>query len=532
MSLKPPVSVIVTVYNRQRYLAQTIESVLAQSYSDFELLIWDDGSTDKSLAIAQKYAAIDRRIRVVAYKHLGLGWTPKKAIAATSGRYFWCVDSDDILHKDALLETLSVLERSPDVGMVYTQYQVMDEVGNIGVKGKRCQIPYSPQRLLMDFMTFHFRLIRRSIYESIGGIKPEFTTAPDYDLCLRLSEVTEIEHIPKPLYLYRQHSLSISSQREFEQVKYSKQAIEDALVRRGLTTEIALKLKLKPKFRLQPQLDPTQTTVLNTLPALKTKIKSDRLVSIVVTVHNRAEYLPATIDSILAQTHADFELIIWDDGSTDRGLAIALEYEKLDKRVRVFSDPNQGQGTALVRAIAKTNCKYLCTADSDDLLHPEALAKTVAVLEASSNLGMVYTDHILINAEGKERGLGKRCSIPYSPERLLIDFMTFHLRLYRRTVYDAVGGFDASLRSAEDYDLCLRLSEITQIEHLAEPLYYYRWHEQNLSTTQQLTQTKCSAIAIERAIYRRSLSSKLRLEVKLNPKYQLRRKTEVATKKH
>lgn len=528
MSSKPLISLIITVYNCQRYLAQAVESVLAQSYSNFELLIWDDGSSDRSLGIARKYAATDSRVRVVAHKHLGLSWAAKKAIAATSGKYFGCVDSDDILHHDALQETVSVLERELEVGMVYTQYQIMDEVGNIGLKSKRCLIPYSPQRLLIDFMTFHFRLIRRCVYESIGGIKPEFTTAPDYDLCLRLSEVTSIKQIAKPLYLYRQHSRSVSRLREFEQVKYSQQAIEAALERRGLATEVELKLKLRPKFKLQPQRSQNQMIEHcrpNLLPTLKTEITSDSLVSIIITVYNRASYLSATIESILAQTHTDFELIIWDDGSTDESMAIASEYELQDARVKVFGDRNRGQGAALVKAIAKTSCQYLCTVDSDDLLHPEALAKTVAIMESNSDLGMVYTDHVIIDARGKAKGLGKRCSIPYSAERLLIDFMTFHFRLIRRTVYDSVGGFDAGLSSAEDYDLCLRLSEVTQIEHLAEPLYYYRWHEQNLSTTQQLTQTKCSTIAIERAICRRGLAAKIRLEVKLNPQYQLKRKT-------
>ncbi|MEL7419598.1 MAG: glycosyltransferase [Cyanobacteria bacterium J06555_3] len=251
MSSNPLISIVITVYNREQYLAQAIESVLAQSYTDFELLIWDDGSSDRSVEIAQDYAARDKRIILIAHEHLGLGWTLKKAIAATSGRYFGWVDSDDILHPGALQETLSVLNDRADIGMVYTEYQVMNEKGNIGAKGKRCQIPYSSQRLLIDFMTFHFRLIRRSVYDEVGGVRPEFDTAEDYDLCLRLSEVTQIAQIKKPLYYYRLHKNSVCSQKQSEQIQTTTRAIKQAIERRGLDNTLELEVQLRPKFFLR-----------------------------------------------------------------------------------------------------------------------------------------------------------------------------------------------------------------------------------------------------------------------------------------
>ncbi|MEL6439096.1 MAG: glycosyltransferase [Cyanobacteria bacterium J06621_8] len=250
MASNPKISVVTTVYNREKYLAQAIESVLAQSYSNFELLIWDDGSSDKSLKIAREYAATDKRIRVVAHQHLGLGWTLKKALAITSGKYFGSLDSDDMLHKDALLETHAVLESQPEIGMVYSEYRVMDEAGHIGAKGKRCQIPYSPHRLLIDFMTFHFRLIRRSVFEEAGGIRPEFEGAEDYDLCLRLSEITQIEQIKKTLYFYRVHQNSICSQKQEQQIQATVKAINQAIMRRGLENTLELEVRFQPKFFL------------------------------------------------------------------------------------------------------------------------------------------------------------------------------------------------------------------------------------------------------------------------------------------
>lgn len=245
------ISIVITVYNRERYLAAAIESVLKQTYTDFELLIWDDGSTDRSVEIASRYAAKDKRVRVVAATHTGRGQALRDAIASSTGKYLGWVDSDDLLAPKALALTVAVLDSQPDIGMVYTQYLVINESGHSLGLGKRCQVPYSPDRLLLDFMTFHFRLIRRKVYEEVGGIDPELTAAGDYDLCLRLSEVTEVQPISQPLYLYRVHRESISHSKQFEQIHFTHQAITKALQRRGLTNQLELEVQVQPRFVLK-----------------------------------------------------------------------------------------------------------------------------------------------------------------------------------------------------------------------------------------------------------------------------------------
>ncbi len=231
------VSLVITVYNREQYLGAAIESVLAQTYSDFELIVWDDGSTDRSLEIAQEYACRDRRVRVVAAPHAGRVPALQAAIAKTTGIYLGWVDSDDLLDPKALEETVAILNAHQSVGMVYTDYLDMDESGQMLGYGYRCQIPYSRERLLLDFMTFHFRLIRRSVFDRVGGIDDSLDYVEDYDLCLRLSEVTEVRHIRKPLYYYRHHEGSASQQWRIEQVLRSRAIIRKALKRRGLSDQ-------------------------------------------------------------------------------------------------------------------------------------------------------------------------------------------------------------------------------------------------------------------------------------------------------
>ena len=251
----PLVSVIMTVFNREEYLEAAIESVLCQTYPNFELLIWDDGSTDRSIEIAKYYAEQDSRIRFIAGEHTGRALALKNAHDNAVGTYVGWLDSDDRLAPDALTATVNILDTNPEIGMVYTQYQTIDAADQIGALGSRCHIRYSNLQILVDFMTFHFRLIRRSIYEQVGGVDVSFPCAMDYDLCLKLSEVTQIYFLEQPLYFYRNHSESISQRQYTEQIYQSQRAIRKALERRGLSNDYELVVQPSNRFELHLKAD-------------------------------------------------------------------------------------------------------------------------------------------------------------------------------------------------------------------------------------------------------------------------------------
>ncbi|MCC5638754.1 glycosyltransferase [Nostoc sp. CHAB 5844] len=251
--MSPLISLVITVYNRENYLSATIESVLKQTCSDFELIIWDDGSTDNSLNIARFYAKGDARIRVVTTENRGMTRALSSAFSMATGCYVGWVDSDDLLAPTALEETAAVLDANPDVGLVYTNYLVIDEKDRILGAGQRCRIPYSKDRLLVDFMVFHFRLIRHSVFNLAGGIDESCELVQDYDICLRLSEITDIQHIKKPLYYYRKHPQSMSHQQHLETILRSQEAITRALQRRGLADHYEIKVKTKSEYYLVPK---------------------------------------------------------------------------------------------------------------------------------------------------------------------------------------------------------------------------------------------------------------------------------------
>ncbi|BAY34725.1 filamentous hemagglutinin outer membrane protein [Nostoc carneum NIES-2107] len=270
-----PISIVITNYNREHFLGEAIASVLRQTWRDFELLVWDDGSTDNSVAIAQKYAQKDRRVRVVAAPHQGITAARRDAIAQTTGTYIGWVDSDDYLAPTALEKTVTILNRQPEIGFVYTDYLDVDDKSKVIRYGRRSLIPYSQERLLVDFMTFQFRLIRRSIYDLVDGFNGSPDYAEDYDLCLRLSEVTQVAHIQQPLYYYRHHAGNITKKAQLELLLCSQQVIAQALQRRGLADKYQIDVELSTgRFFLRHK-QPSQHFLTNVLKGAKSFLNSN-----------------------------------------------------------------------------------------------------------------------------------------------------------------------------------------------------------------------------------------------------------------
>jgi glycosyltransferase involved in cell wall biosynthesis len=249
--MPPTVSLLIPAYNRADFVAAAVGSVLRQTYRDFELLVWDDGSSDATADVAQGAAAGDPRVRVVRAPHAGVCASINAAAKQLTGEYFGWVDSDDAIAPTCLAETIAFLDTSSDAGMVYTDYVTMDDGGRVGQLGSRTKIPYSRDRLLIDFMTFHFRLIRREVFDRVGGIDESIPGAEDYDLCLRLSEQTEIRKLARPLYFYRVHEKSISAEKRLWQIMQSKEAVSRALRRRGMDEQFEIDVELVGRFRLR-----------------------------------------------------------------------------------------------------------------------------------------------------------------------------------------------------------------------------------------------------------------------------------------
>ena len=211
-----PVSMLVPAYNAERYIGFTIESLMRQSHADLEIIVIDDGSSDRTREIASKYAETDDRIIVIAQENLGVASARNRAIEVAKGEFVGFIDADDIWHRTAVAKMLSRFEgASPDLGVVYTWSVDIDEENRAigGVHASKSRGHVYPLLLFHNFLgNASSTLVRKRCLEEVGGYRPEFDLGcEDYDLYLRLASRFEFEVVPEFLVAYRRTPGAMSS---------------------------------------------------------------------------------------------------------------------------------------------------------------------------------------------------------------------------------------------------------------------------------------------------------------------------------
>ncbi|KPQ01377.1 glycosyltransferase [Marinobacter sp. HL-58] len=182
-------------------------------------------------------------------------------------------------------------------------------------------------------------------------------------------------------------------------------------------------------------------------------------VSVVTPTYNRARFLPDAVNSVLAQTYPDFELIIVDDGSMDNTRDV-LEPFLADRRVRYFYQENQGQSRARNLALDQAAGDFIAFLDSDDTWALDKLEKQLAVLHAHPDVEIVHGDEATIDEHGTVISVEnmKRYSGRITRQLLADNSVSITTALVRRRCFDEMGGFDTSVGVADDYELWLRFS--------------------------------------------------------------------------
>ena len=208
----PLVSVIMSVYNGEEYLAAAIESILAQTFSDFEFIVVDDGSLDRSPLIARDYMNRDGRIRLIQLeRNLGLAAARNRGITAATGDFVTGMDSDDICLPERLQKQVDFLHSAPDIGAVGTHARVVN--ADLQLLYHKTPPRHHAHLMLCQFIedwTFVGAsvMFRRPLLQAIGGYDESmgYHTGTDMDMILRLMGRTRFANIAECLYLYRIHS--------------------------------------------------------------------------------------------------------------------------------------------------------------------------------------------------------------------------------------------------------------------------------------------------------------------------------------
>ena len=209
----PAVSVLLCIHNGERFLAATLDSLFAQSYTDFELIAVDDGSTDCSTQLVENYR--DSRVQLIRQPQQGAAGALDTAWHAARGEYIAMLDQDDLWNRDKLAIHIETHRRHPEIDLTFSWFRVISDAGHeIGVHSSRHRGTIDFRGLLADFVIGATSnvVIRRSAMERAGGIDRTLPALYDLDLCLRVALLAphNVLAISQDLMFYRRHDSQVS----------------------------------------------------------------------------------------------------------------------------------------------------------------------------------------------------------------------------------------------------------------------------------------------------------------------------------
>ncbi len=237
MSRCPTVSVVMPVFNAEKYVAGAVQSVLAQTVTDFELLAVDDGSTDSSHATLSRLASGDRRIRVIRQANSGIVRALNHGIDAARGEFVARMDADDLAFPERFAQQLDFLHQHRDHVAVGSAFLQIDPAGApIRVVRWQSASAHIEAALLhgQGGLPHPTAMMRTSVLRQVGAYRAAYQWVEDKDLWLRLAEVGRLANLSQVLLAYRIHEASVSTQREAEQHILWRRLLAETYQRRGL----------------------------------------------------------------------------------------------------------------------------------------------------------------------------------------------------------------------------------------------------------------------------------------------------------
>jgi glycosyltransferase involved in cell wall biosynthesis len=234
----PRVSGHMPVYNSERYLDEAVGSIRAQTFEDWELIVIDDGSTDGSLAVLERHADADPRVRLFSRDNRGIGVTRNECLGLARGEFFAAMDSDDISYPERLARQVEYLDSHPACVAVGSRVRLIDpdgaEIRDWSEYVTHEEIDRAHLAGHGGAMTHPASMFRRQTLVDLGGYRSELDPAEDFDLFLRLGEVGKLHNLPEVHFSYRQHPQSAGHANRERQRAGTRRAIREAHERRGL----------------------------------------------------------------------------------------------------------------------------------------------------------------------------------------------------------------------------------------------------------------------------------------------------------
>jgi glycosyltransferase involved in cell wall biosynthesis len=464
LTYRPKFSIVVATYDTaEAHLRAALDSVLAQTYDNWELCVADDASPQPQVRrILQEYAARDARVRLTFRAENGhISRATNSALEIADGDFVCLLDHDDLFTPDALFEMALLLNIHPDADFIYSDEDKLDDATGQFVD-PYFKPDWCPDSFLSRMYTAHLGVYRRSLVQELGGMREGFEGSQDYDLVLRLVERTHrIHHIPKVLYHWRIHAKSTASEMEAKPyaVQAGQRAIAEAIERRG---------------------QPGGVLALSDCPGtyiIRYQIGYGGRVMICVSAGSGAASLERCLQSIFSNWHyADFEVVVLADSADPRTLETCRRLAADEPRIKLPEHYSRTNPARLRNdVIRNSGASYVLFMDDyTEVITPDWIT---AFVEQAQRPTIGAVGPLIIGADGNVRQAGLiigtdqivasgHRSFPrdafgyFSTLRSINNFSAFSgaCMMVRRETYLRVGGLDEQLAlDYGDIDLCLRL---------------------------------------------------------------------------
>jgi len=471
LSYKPVISIIMPVYDPEpSHLMAALESVAHQYYENWELCIVDDCSKNPYIrkTIEEFAARFPDKVKPKFREVNGhIVKASNDALSMATGEFVAFLDHDDELAPEALLEVVRLLNEHPDADMIYSDEDKIRPDGSYS--DPFFKPDWSPELILGEMFTGHLGVYRRELVSKIGNLREGFEGAQDWDLVLRLAEITDkIFHIPKILYHWRMHSRSTAMDGRHKDyaAEAGKRAVEEALKRRGEEAEVD---QIAPGRHL-----------------IRYRLKREPIISIIIPTKDLAYDLDKTITSIHHKsTYRFYEIVVVDNGSVEENTFKTFEKWRriLGSQFKVRECPEPFNFSRLVNLGASMSEGEIVLLLNNDmeLIGPQNWLQEMAAYAQKEPIGCVGAVLIYPNDTIQHGGVILGISPdPYCPgvaghafkhlpanhpgyfDRLRIvsnwSAVTGACMMVRRNVWNEVGGFDEALGVAfNDIDFCLKV---------------------------------------------------------------------------
>lgn len=422
----PKISVITPSFNQGTYIEQTIQSVLAQNYPNFEHIVVDGVSTDGTLEILRKYP----HLKWLSEQDKGQSDALNKGFRMASGDIIAWINSDDWYEAGAFNCIADFFVANPDKNIVMGDCNLADQhntVFDTVVNHERGFSELSRHWIPYSIPTQPAVFFRKQLLDQYGLLDESLHYAMDYDLWMRFAKDNRFYHLDKTVANYRFHDDAKGGDRDWN------------------------------KFL------PDCVTIYNRY------CKS--VVSVIIPCYNYAHYLPEAVTSVINQTLQNFEIIIVNDGSTDNTIEIATKLIEFYNQysIMLINQPNSGHPAhSRNRGITEASGTYILPLDADDKLHPLCLELLVKALDKDTSCSISYCDTVRFGDENLSYA-----NPNWDPVLLLSHNYLNYCSLYTKNLWETTGGYKEC--GYEDWEFW-----INAVEHgfnavrIPQELFYYR----------------------------------------------------------